>query len=245
MTFDYEASNANKLVKSLEAVAKKYEHLEIYQRNSPENKRARNQKYVELIEPVIRGCEHKWILQFTEVAEKKEEILCHVADIMYRSATDIASEGDLTIDDVLVLSVAAFLRRKNDKHLNTSLFTHIEDFGIPRNDLNSIAERFVNYQMQNLPGEYEQDDPGKLAAVLGYQFSFGQTMKEYAGSIGVNPRVAHDRIAALRLFEKENLLAILYSAGHVDLSIEHGSLAYNSTFTSLSRGKPFAPKPLT
>lgn len=202
----------------------------------------RNEAYAAATEKLIEGVPYANLLNLSAIAEKRAEVLCHIADVVYRKHLGLGNELNLTLSDVVVLAVAAQLRVQDEasKKTRTPLLHFIPDKshgGLSQEEKRALTARVVEYQMNDPAEVYKNDNPDKLARVLSANFISEISLKQLAMELNlkssdpITRRIDHFKDV------DADRLAILISGSRIESTFMDPKTTYQTRIQTVWREK--------
>lgn len=171
-------------------------------------------------------CPHADLLSHENLTDgDRKRILLHIADVIVRSGRGYGAENELTLDDIVCLTIAVYLRNKAEKAITVPLLSFIP---LDNQERSEIAARFVQYQLQYIPPVAVDDPRDALYDIL--MCSIDPSVKRSDVMAKGYPKVTTNdffmqRTRAFKTLEAK-YLAILHAQATVDKTVEQGQDAY-------------------
>lgn len=208
----------------------------------------RNAEYANLTFELVKECEHANLLNLPDLASKKVNVLCHIADIILRKSLRLGDEKTLTLDDVLCIAIATQIRDIQPRiKVGRPILTFLPDGskgGLSTEDKLALASRAAEYQMQYVPQHYVNDNTEKLVQVVAANFMNVETTETLAESLGTNASAFGRRVSSFKETDC-NMLALTYSNGHPEKTLHSpDAKTYSSRLVTLTSNRVSKPLPL-
>ncbi len=243
MTIDISEEQRNVFTKTVKRIAPSVTVENAYRINLPEAVASRNEKYAKAVMPLLENCESLHLMECFEDKNKRNKVLCHVADIVYRQQQKWGTEANLTIDDAICIAVAVQLHADQKGKKKMLLGTLIPP--LSEEEVLALGSRIVSYQLSNQPEGYEDDNKTKVSKILMQQLYSEKTDKQLATELSILPSVITTRVDAYRKQDRF-CLALFHPGANVESSILVGPGAYDMNFGVIwgSDQRSFRPIPI-
>lgn len=242
MTIEYEKNAFDTFLQEVREVNRKRSVQPLAESGLRTEIKKRYGAYATATEKLIKNVPYVHLLDLPSIADKRAEVLCHIADVVYRKHLGLGNELNLTLSDVVVLAVAVQLRAQEEesKKIRTPLLDFIPDNsqgGLSLEEKRALTARVVEYQMNDQAEVYKGDNQDKLALVLSANFVSDISLKQLAeelklkSSEPITRRIDHFKdVDASRL-------AILMAGSRIESTLMDPKATYQTRIRTIWREK--------
>ncbi|PIY18389.1 hypothetical protein COZ14_00365 [Candidatus Dojkabacteria bacterium CG_4_10_14_3_um_filter_Dojkabacteria_WS6_41_9] len=180
--------------------------------------------YRDFVTIKIEESVHGELFNGIEAGQTRENIIGHVADVLFRLKRGYGEPGPMTFDDVLLLAMAVEQRRIKQKGEFKPIFSYLN---VTAELAHTVANRLVEYELSFLLNtNFKKDNPDEVRKILLYELIGGNQ-----GKISLNGKsfIPRDTTCTRRLTAIHNedrlALAVFTWSSRVETSLGAGSRA--------------------